>query len=490
VRATFVGFPIATAVLLFALPAGANGRFPESNQIVFSPTDPNIIVGRTTYAVLPSNDNGKTWGYLCEDVLGLPATASYEDPELGLTATNALVAGLDSPRVGLNVSKDMGCNWSCIGGPLANQQIADTVVRPDAPHQVLALTRTFGDAGTFSQVFQSIDDGATWSALGNPIDPSFLGETIDVAVGDPKRIYVSGERGYGPGRTASLMVSTDGAMTWTEHALAQFDRMAEDSLFIGGVDPTDENRVYLRSRALATGGNSKLYVTKDGGQTFQTPAIKSFVFPMPDPLSSYINVGELSGFALSPDGSKVYAGSKESGLWMASRDTLTFTQVNSKVQVLCLATRQTSSGPELWACSNEPGGFIFGKSTDDGATFEVKMATVTSMNGLVACNPSASTVNACGVDANASSACTCVEYANFCVATEPMNACLGCGQTGPGDGGGPDATGGDAAQGSDGGTHAGTSSGCGCSVVGRPGYAGSLASFAIAALTLRRRRRR
>jgi hypothetical protein len=182
---------------------------------------------------------------------------------------------------------------------------------------------------------------------------------------------------------------------------------------------------------------------------------------------------------------------------MAPRDTLTFTQINSKVQVLCLATRQTSSGPELWACSTELGGFIVGKSTDDGANFEVKMATVTSMNGLIACSPSKSSVNACGVDANAS-ACTCAEYTSFCSITEPMNACLGCGQTGPGDGGGTgeDATaggssGGDAAPSRDAGTHEGMSSACGCSVVGRPvGYAGSLAGVAVAAMAVRRRRRR
>jgi photosystem II stability/assembly factor-like uncharacterized protein len=498
VRATFLSLSLVTTTLFLvclAPPAAANGRFPQSNQIVFSPTDQNIIVARTTYAVLPSNDNGKTWGYLCEDVLGLPATASYEDPELGITANNALVAGLFAPQAGLNVSKDMGCNWSCVGGELAAQHIVDTVVRPDAPHQVLALTKTYNDAGTYSQVFQTVDDGATWSTLGTPIDPTFFVETIDVAAGDPMRIYVSGERSYSTARTASLMVSTDGAATWTEHPLTDFDATNEDSLYIGGVDPTNEDVVYLRSRALASGGNSRLYVTKDGGKTFQPP-IKSFVFPTP-PQSSYIILGELLGFAISPDGSKVYTGSKESGLWMAARDTLTFTQVNSKVQVLCLATRQTSTGPELWACSTELGGFIVGKSTDDGAHFDVKMATITSMNGLIACSPSNSSVNACGVDANAS-ACTCAEYTGFCSITEPDNACLGCGQTGSSDGGGSgeDATtggssGGDAAPSSDAGTHESKSSGCGCTTIGRPATtAGSLAGVAIAAIALRRRRRR
>jgi hypothetical protein len=127
VRTSFLGVAAADVALVAARPGLANGRFPASNQIVFSATNEKIIVGRATYAILPSNDNGQTWGYLCEDVLGL-LPVGYQDPEIGLTANNSIVAGLYSPTVGLDVSGDLGCNWSCVGGPLANQQIADIVV--------------------------------------------------------------------------------------------------------------------------------------------------------------------------------------------------------------------------------------------------------------------------------------------------------------------------------------------------------------------------
>jgi hypothetical protein len=475
----------AAAITLLAAPAAlANGRFPASNQIVFSPTNENIIVGRATWAILPSTDNGKTWGYLCEEALALPNAVSFEDPELGLTYTNALVAGLDTPTVGLDVSNDLGCNWNCIGGPLAHQAIADIVVRPDslpdasAPHagstshQVLALIDTFGttsDAGTLSQVFQSLDDGATWGELGTLIDgtdATLAVATIDVTANDPTRFYVSGTRGYGPGKTASLFVSSDSGTSWTEYPVHGFDPTLENQIFIGGVDPDDEDRVYLRSTSLpGAGGASRLYVygVTDGGPAIHL--VKSFTIPPPMNSENALT-GELLGFALSPDDSTVYVGTIESGLWRASKADLTFTQVNPKVHVQCLAARQTTTGPELWACADEATGFIFGKSTDDGVTFKPLMTTITSTSGLVACTASGQTSAACFTDANAS-ACSCSGYQNYCSTIEIVNACLGCGQ----DGAPPPAR-----------------ARCGCSVVGGGGAAGFVAGCSIMAIALRRRR--
>jgi hypothetical protein len=515
VRTLLLGVTAAAVALLAGRPALANGRFPASNAIVFSPTDENIIIGRTTYAILPSNDNGKSWGYLCENALALPAI-TYEDPVYGLTYNNSIVAGLYSPTVGLDVSSDLGCNWNCIGGPVTNQQIADIVVRPDSTpdgsppstsHQVLALTSTFStdfDAGTFSQVFQSNDDGATWAALGTPIDPTVIVDTIDVATTDSSRIYVSGTRRYGTERTASLFVSSDNGATWVENPVTSFNPSiacldmpamqcpSEDSLFIAGVDPTNADRVYLRSNGITgtnTPGYSRLYVTGDGGLTFDV--VKSFTLPVVQS-TDYAVIGEMLGFALSPDGSTVFVGTRETGLWSASSADLMFTNVNSNIHVQCLASRQASTGPELWACSDEISGFIIGRSTDDGATFKALMPTITSMSGPIACSPNGAS-EACLTDANAS-ACSCSTYEQFCTMYE-TSACSGCGQDGggapTGDGGGSTAIDG----GGDGGATVGAkaparNASCGCSVVGGGGAAGFFAGCAILAMALRRRRTR
>ncbi|MGA7122646.1 MAG: sialidase family protein [Polyangiaceae bacterium] len=394
--------------------AAANGRFPASNQIVFSPADPNVVVGRTTYAVLPSRDDGATWSYICEDALGLPTTA-YQDPELGLSANGSLVAGLYFPTAGVDVSNDLGCNWSCAGGPLANQSIADVVVRPDTPAAVLALTSTSvpvdAGGGNFSQVFLSTDNGTNWTALGVALDPDVLAQTIDVAASDPSRIYVSGTRGFGAGRTASLFVSADDAAHWTEHPLPDFDPSSEDSIYIGAVDPTDADRVYIRSSSLATGGRSRLFVTGDGGNSFQV--VKQFDVPDPGVLATE---GELLGFALSPDGSKVYAGTKGAGLFVANKADLAF-QMKSSIHVQCLTTR----GSELWACSDEVSGFVFGVSTDDGATFCPKLSTITGLAGPIACAPNAGGPLACGATTNGSQ---CLDaFSAFCSAAAPSGSC-------------------------------------------------------------------
>jgi hypothetical protein len=469
------------AFLLTARPASANGRFPLSNQIVFSPNDPNLIVARTSYGILPSHDNGCSWAYLCEETLGLPPTVPV-DPEIGLTATNALLAGVYSavagtePHVtaGLDVSTDLGCNWSCIEGPLTHQAIADLVVRPDAPDVVLAITSMnlpADDAGAGaaeryqSQVFQSTDDGVHWSALGVPLDSAVLVQTIDVSKSDPHRIYVSGTRGFGAFRAASLFVSTNDGTSWEEHPLAAFDAMNEYSVYIGAVDPGDPNRIYLRSAAIPDGpGLSRLFVTSDGGQSFQI--IREFSIP-PTPNGVVTNLSEILGFAISPDGSKVYAGSKEEGLFVASKSDLKFHQT-STIAVQCLATR----GHELWACSDAKSGFIVGESLDDGVTFTSKMRNVTSLTGTIACKANPGGPLACNASVNGSQ-CK-ASFDSFCQGYSLDGQCSSDSRDA-----GPDACA----------RHVSASSSCGCSAVGAPVAAGLVAWGPLAAVVLRRRRK-
>jgi MYXO-CTERM domain-containing protein len=479
---------VGACLLLPSSAALANGRFPLSNQIVFSPTDPNVIVLRTSYGILQSRDNGCSWQYLCEDALGIPTGATL-DPELGLTRNNTLVAAVTTELrekasyLGLDVSPDLGCTWNCIGGPLEKQAVTDVVVRPDAPDVVLAVTSTQLDpdagGGSSSQVFQSMDDGVTWSPLGTPIDRLVEIQTIDVVRGDPRRIYLSGTRGVGPQRTASLFVSMDQGNTWTERSLSQFDPNNEQFLWIAAIDPISEDRVYLRSNAPAiTGGKSRLYVTNDAGQSFQM-ALEFTVPPPPDGVAP-AGLGEMLGFALSSDGSKLYAGTMENGLVMASQSDMKFQTVNSAIDVQCLATR----GNELWACNSAFAkfGFIVGVSTDDGAHFCPKMNQIVSITGPLSCN--AGSTFGCGATINGSQCqmqfdAFCQYYATSgtCSADSPGSYPAGC--PGPGTACAPDAGPGTKSK----------SSGCGCSFTSGGGVVGGvLALIAGLAVALRRRR--
>jgi hypothetical protein len=459
------------AIFLHSSPAAANGRFPAADQIVFSPTDPNLVVLRTTYGILPSHDDGATWQYICEEAAGVSPTAII-DPPLGLTTNNSLLAGTG---FGLSVSPDTGCNWNCIGGGLANQVIVDLAVRPDSPSSAVAITGTFvpqpdsGQEISDSQIFETVDNGVTWAPIGSPIDPEVVVQTVDVAKTDPNRLYVSGNRGYGAARTASLFVSTDKGTTWIEWPLpaSQFDPTTEDSIFIGGVDPVNADRLYIRSSAQLTGGQSRLTVVTlaaDG-----TPAFTGgHAF---DAGTSFGLTGEMLGFALSEDGSRIYIGSQEDGLWSGLASDLAFQKVSS-IAVQCLATR----GTELWACSSAVSGFIAGVSTDEGKTFTSKLPLVGSLSGPIACAPSATQV-ACGQTSNASQCGS--YYQTFCDD-------FTCDAVPPGDAAVPA----DASRG-DGAVHPGpASSSCDLAAPGQGEAAGLGAGFALLGFALHRRRRR
>ncbi|MGH7269117.1 MAG: hypothetical protein ACREJ3_01700, partial [Polyangiaceae bacterium] len=308
-------------------------------------------------------------------------------------------------------------------GPLAGQSIIDIDVRADDPSRAVALTSTnvlsdSSTSSTYSQVFQTTDNGATWAPVGMPIDPAVLVQTIDVPKSDPSRIYVSGTRGFGTARTASLFVWTTASSRWTEQPIPQFDPSMEDSIYIAAVDPNNADRVYLRSSGKDVGGESRLFVTSqaagDGGAVFTVPPTSSFQVPQ----AGLALIGELLGFALSQDGSKVYAGTKESGLWMASSSDLIFKQVNSHVHVQCLATR----GSELWACSDAVSGFVAGVSTDDGATFTPKLCSITGLSGVVQCPASsAGSAPACQASDTVSQ-CTAA-YNMFCLVDSTNGVC-------------------------------------------------------------------
>jgi MYXO-CTERM domain-containing protein len=491
VRNALLAAAAASIVLAVAGPAAANGRFPASNQLLFSPSNGQLVIERTTFGILRSYDYGTTWSWLCEDSLGLPPT-SNEDPSLALCKNNTLLAGLS---LGLEVSPDTGCSWSTQGGGLAGQLVKDLDIPPGTPDTALAITSTFEpDAGTdggqgYTQnIFTSTDDGAHWTITG-AIDPAATVTTLEVAPTDPQRIYVSAYRGEGMARTVSIFVSANAGQTWTEHPITQLDPNTETAVYIAAVDPNNEDLVYVRSA-----GASRLFVTSNGASTFQV----AFALPESD---------QMLGFALSQDGSKVFLGGANTGLFSASATDLQFTSVlqhepdggTRMIHVQCLATH----GADLWACSDEPSGFIAGVSQDDGVTFTAKLH-LTTIAGPAACPASTTSAICTETDVDAAipynpfgSLCTnlgacydagppqplqlACDEAGACASTSSSSGGGSGGGSGSGSGGGDAGTGGSGSPGK---------SSCGCSVVGGSGAAGALVGVGVALLAVRRRRRR
>ena len=362
---------VAVATVLAAKPAAANGRFPESNAIFFSSTDDQIIVARTTFGFLVSHDRGATFDWVCEQALPLQ---NAEDPMVALTPAGKVIATTFS---GVSVSQNGGCDWAFVGGDLDKQVFIDLAANPNDAKDVVVFASSYDkqleDGGIVftSKIWETKNEGADFTPIGTPLDPTLLGYTVDVTKTDPDRMYLSALRNPGPMAHGYILTSKNHGTSFTETEVTF--QNGERGVFIGGVDPTNADRIYVRT----SNGSDKpgrLLFSDDGAATFK-------------PI--YTGQGPLLGFALSADGSRVYVGGPKDGVQVANTSDHVFTQ-KSKVEIQCLA----SASDGLWACSNERNGFIVALSKDEGATFQ-KPTHFCDIKGPLACAAGSSVANEC-----------------------------------------------------------------------------------------------
>ena len=348
--------------------ARANGRFPASSAVAFSPADEATVLVRVTFGLLLTHDRGKSWRWICERAIGF---SGPEDPSYVFTRSGALVAGIFD---GLRVSRDGGCTWDPVKTDAT--VFMDVTARSDGA--IVALASSYdrhSDAGSLykSQLWLSTDDAHTFAPLGPRFDPTLLAESVEVAPGDPSRVYVSAVRGEDDKRAGVLLVSTDGGAHFTERATKLEPK--ELAPFIAAVDAKHAERIYIRTSA-SPEHPTRLLVTDDAGKTYRKLLGAK---------------GPLLGFALSPDGATVHAGGPDDGLFTGAPDREL--AQTSKLKVQCLGR----AGDVLWACSSEVGGFIAGSSRDQGVAFEARLH-LRDIGGPLACGAGAAAKNECDVD--------------------------------------------------------------------------------------------
>lgn len=380
-KGAFLGLALFSCVALSAANAGANGRFPESNQLFFSPSDEQRLILRTTFGFLVSKDRGVTWQWICEQAFPLSGS---EDPMLAVTPNGNVLA---TTFQGMSFSKTNACNWEYLKtAPLANPDgdgvdrgrvFIDLTSNPNDPRNVVVFASTYDrqddDGGIHfsSQLFETTDEGATFTKLGPDLDSSFLGYTLDLTKSDPQRLYVTAVRNPGGAIAAFLLTSKDRGQTYTETPIPLED--TERGVYIAAVDPTNADRIYVRT-SNGTDKPSRLLYSEDAGASWRL-LLKG--------------QGPLVGFALSSDGTKVYVGGPKDGIQVASTADFQFTQ-RSAIEVQCLAV----STDGLWACSNEKSGFVIAVSKDEGMTFE-KKTHFCDIEGALDCPAGTSTATEC-----------------------------------------------------------------------------------------------
>ncbi len=339
-----LGPAVVVALLAFAPAASANGRFPFANQLVEDPSDPQRVVVRTTYGIVQTFDGGASWKWLCEQSVGY---GGIFDPAIGVTGSGSILAGIFD---GLAVGTQKGCAFSLSGAPLDGEYVIDLVVERADPNRAIAMTSSgLGDAGFRVLLGETTDGGATWKQLGVQLPADFNSETIEVAQSRPERLYASGITGTAP-RVGVIQKSDDRGATWER---IDVDLKGAKAPYLAAVDPADPDRVYVRVDGDSPDGVAladRLLVSDDGAKTWREVGG---------------TVGDMFGFALSPDGSKVAIGGPKDGVLVAKTSDFVFERV-STVGARCL----TWTAKGLYVCASEyPDGFTVGLSKDDGKTF-------------------------------------------------------------------------------------------------------------------------
>ncbi|MBW2460516.1 MAG: exo-alpha-sialidase [Deltaproteobacteria bacterium] len=345
--------------------AHAHGRFPATGEVAFHPTDPDVILLRTTFGLLATDDGGGVFRWVCPAAFGARMT---EDPHVTIAADGSFVVGLFD---GLSRGTGGGCDWDFPSAELTDRVVIDVTRASDGT--LYALT---SDGGAPNGVHRSLDEGLTWTATDAAID-SILFETIRVAPSDPSQVYLTGA--YPPTadtpRRPFVYHSADGGVTWDSVAFSDF-RADDRNVYLLGVDPTDSGRLMVRVRG---DFGDRVYVSEDSAQTF----------------TEGISVGEVDAFAWSTDGTTVWLGGRTAtGLHRSDDGGQTFSVIDADLRVGCLGLR----GSELFVCAdNYEDGYAFGRSTDGGATI-TPMLLFADVPGTVMCPAGAATPAACEGD--------------------------------------------------------------------------------------------
>lgn len=342
--ALWLGPTAALAIGLCPALALANGRFPAADQILVDPSAPSHLVLRATFGLLHSRDAGQSWSWTCEEAVGYMG-----DPTVTVLAGGNLLVGFFGS---VSVSTEQGCGWQSQALDARYLYPLDSTLDPANPTRAWVLTVTAD--GTRRVSLLAVDaSGALGDIL--PVGEGFVPSTLEVAPSDPQRIYVSGAIESSP---ALVLRTDDGGQSWQRFTVPDYPNLP---LYISAIDPNDADVLYARvdgqpditAPAGQRAPSDHLLVSRDGGQSWTR------VFSLD---------GDLYGFALSPDGSRVATGGPELGVFIASTTDLDFQPVPAPVRGLrCL--RWTADG--LLACGQEMlDGWTVGRTRDEGQSFE------------------------------------------------------------------------------------------------------------------------
>lgn len=265
----------------------------------------SVSVGNGVYK---STDGGETWTHM-----GLPGTERISDIVIDPRDSNTVYVCApgalwsDSADRGLYKTTDGGKSWTLVlKGPNLSTGCATIAIDPSDPGRLIAglwdfrrkgwTFRSGGegpDAPSGSALMESRDGGKTWTAMtaethkGLPKGPWGRTEVV-FAPSNPKRVYAFVEN-----TRSALYVSDDGGATFQERDRSQ--NMVWRPFYFAKmfVDPTNADRVFKT--------NLSLIVSEDGGKSFGSAQGSSH--------------GDWHALWINPNNPRHLIGGDDGGMW-------------------------------------------------------------------------------------------------------------------------------------------------------------------------------
>jgi hypothetical protein len=325
------------AACLLLLPAQALAHAPpEATGIEWSAAagTPRLIV-RSNRGLLVASGSDPAVRLLCNDAYqaSLSETVPFHSAPEGLLLAS-YACGLLRARADL-------CEFRALPVPFADKTLIDV----DSPGGDALYALTLPTNTEWGQIFHSDDGGDHFSPGAKS---STFGTTVVVAPGDASTLYVAQVDLSDPSAPIpQIAVSHDAGQTFTPHPLEL--AATEFRSFVLGVDPTNAQRVFVRTEAGDSSLAERVLLSEDGGQSWASV------------LSS---VGPLS-LTIGSSGRDVWVGGHE-GLFHSLDGGQHFQPASTELSFInCLALHEGA----LYACAyaGEFGVFV---SQDDARTFQ------------------------------------------------------------------------------------------------------------------------
>ena len=233
---------------------------PLSDYCVWSlaidPVEPDVMFAGTgtpsPAGIFRSADGGHSWEQRpVEVVKECPAVGVPRVTGIAIDPENRMNIWVGFEVDGLRRSTDGGDSWTTINGGIPNPDVHNVAVTSGPPKTVIVVVN--------NDVYTSIDDGATWHAIGvREVFPLTYPRGIMVQPGKSNVIFLTiGDTT--PGRTGAVMRSKDTGKTWESLPLPVEPNSA---MWVVGTNPSDANIIFAGSRY------GYLYRSDNGGDSW------------------------------------------------------------------------------------------------------------------------------------------------------------------------------------------------------------------------------